>query len=65
MTRYLQALSNHKRRYPNARPTTLKDKATQDQTSAALVAFVKRRQRQKRIDTLKRLLHWPKRVWRW
>lgn len=54
----------HRSRFPKRR-STLDRLAKQDDTSAALAAFVKLQRRQKRIDTLKRLLHWPKRVWRW
>lgn len=55
----------HRSRFPKARRSTLDRLAKQDDTSAALAAFVKLQRRQKRIDMIKRLLNWPKRVWRW
>ncbi len=56
----MTALS-HLRRYPNARPSTLRQKAKQDETHAALRDDVRRIRQQKRIEAIKRAF-WP--VWR-
>lgn len=56
---------SHLERYPSARPSTLRQKEKQDDTTAALRAEVSRINRQKRIDAIKRVLRWPAHVWRW
>lgn len=52
---------SHLKRYPGARPSTLRQKTKQDEMSAALAAEVARINRQKRIDAIKRAF-WT--VWR-
>lgn len=59
-----RALS-HSNRYPNARKTTLAQKALEDATAEKLRAELARANRQKRIDAIKRVLRWPALVWRW
>lgn len=56
---------DHLKRYPHARPSTLRQKEKQDDTTAALRAEVARINRQKRIDRFKRVFLWPAHVWRW
>lgn len=53
---------SHLERYPSARPSTLRQKAKQDENHTALRAEVARINRQKRIDAIKRAFL-P--VWRW
>lgn len=61
----MSAVSRHLSRYTSPRPETIRRLATQDQTTEALRAEVARMNRQRQIDRIKRVLHWPARVWRW
>lgn len=59
----MSAVSRHLSRYTSPRPETIRRLATQDQTTEALRAEVRRMNRQKQIDRIKRVLRWPARWW--
>lgn len=56
---------DHLRRFPNARPSTIAALVERERTHAKMRAEVLKLRRQKRIDTIKRVIRWPAHVWRW
>lgn len=54
----------HRSRFPYARRSTLDRLARQDAVTEALRAEVRRINRQKQLDRIKRVLRWPVNVWR-
>ena len=54
---------DHRRRYPNARPSTIAYLIKRDKTNAALIAEVKEKRRQERIERIKRSFRLSTYLW--
>lgn len=55
---------SHLERYPNARPSTIRQKVTQDEMHAALRRDIRRTKFRRQIERIKRVFLWPAHVWR-
>lgn len=61
----MTALSRHMAKYSHARPSTLRQKVKQDETTEALRLEVRRMRFHRQYERLKSALRWPPHVWRW